>query len=70
MFKLIMYIFSRSCSRNKGRRSNNKKDALEIIVEKDNGHTIVVVQEADVLFNPGDRVRIITGSDGTTRVSK
>jgi len=30
----------------------------------------VVVQEADVSFASGDRVRIITAPDGTTRVSK
>ena len=47
-----------------------KKPALEIIVNKDNGGTIVVVQEADVIIMAGDRVRIITAADGTTRVSK
>ena len=43
---------------------------LEIVVNQDNGRTIVVVQEADVPFEPGDRVRILRGPDGTTRVSK
>jgi outer membrane lipoprotein SlyB len=47
-----------------------RKPALEIIVKKDNGQTIVVVQEADVMIVAGDRVRIITAADGTTRVSK
>ncbi len=47
-----------------------RKQGLEIIVRKDNGQTIVVVQEADMIINPGDRVRIITAPDGTTRVSK
>lgn len=47
-----------------------RKQGLEIVVAKDNGHTIVVVQEADVTFLVGDRVRIITASDGTTRVSR
>ncbi len=47
-----------------------RKKALEIVVRKDNGQTIVVVQEADVIIMPGDRVRIITAGDGTTRVSK
>lgn len=47
-----------------------RKDGLEIVVKKDSGQTIVVVQEADVAFVPGDRVRIIVGPDGTTRVSK
>lgn len=47
-----------------------RRQGLEIVVEKDNGQTIVVVQEADVMLTAGDRVRIIRASDGTTRVSK
>lgn len=47
-----------------------RKPGLEIIVQKDSGQTIVIVQEADVLLAPGDRVRIISAPDGTTRVSK
>ena len=46
------------------------KKGLEIVVKKDSGETIVVVQEADVPIYPGDRVRILRGNDGTTRVSK
>lgn len=46
------------------------KQGLEILVNLDDGKKIVVVQEADVAFAPGDRVRILTGPDGTTRVSK
>ena len=45
-----------------------KKDGLEITVELDDGEVIAVVQEADELFSVGDRVRILTGPDGTTRV--
>jgi len=48
----------------------NTKQALEIVVAQDNGQKIVLVQEADVPFTPGDRVRVITSPDGTTRVSK
>ena len=48
----------------------HRKAGLESFVKQDNGQTIVVVQEADVLFAPGDRVRIITAPNGTTRVSK
>lgn len=47
-----------------------RKQGLEIVVRKDDGQTIVVVQEADVVINAGDRVRIITSSKGATRVSK
>lgn len=47
-----------------------RKPGLEIVVNQDNGTTIVVVQEADVQLSPGDRVRIITAGDGTTRVSR
>jgi len=48
----------------------NTKQALEIVVTQDNGQSVVVVQEADVQFAPGERVRVITSPDGTTRVSK
>ena len=47
-----------------------RKQGLEIVVRKDSGHTIVVVQEADVVFLAGDRVRVIIAADGTTRVSR
>lgn len=47
-----------------------RKKGLEIVVKKDSGQTIIIVQEADVMFAPGDRVRIIQAQDGTTRVSK
>ncbi len=47
-----------------------RKPGLEIVVKKDDGPTIVVVQEADVMMAPGDRVKVITAADGTTRVSK
>jgi len=43
-----------------------RKPGLEIIVKKDNGQTIVVVQEADIMIAAGDRVRIITAADGTS----
>jgi outer membrane lipoprotein SlyB len=46
-----------------------KKGGLEITVKLDSGSTIAVVQEADVLFSVGDRVRVLT-SGGTTRVVK
>jgi len=46
------------------------KPGLEITIRQDNGQTIVIVQEADESFSPGDRVRVITGPDGTTRVSR
>lgn len=47
-----------------------RRAGLEIVVNLDNGTLITVVQEADVQFAPGDRVRVLTGPDGTTRVSR
>lgn len=47
-----------------------RKQGLEIVVSKDNGQTIVVVQEADVMFASGDRVRIIRSNTGNIRISK
>jgi len=43
---------------------------LEITVKLDSGQVISVVQEADVPFSVGDRVRVLTDSRGTTRVQK
>ena len=51
-------------------KSMGTKQGVEIVVAQDNGQKIVVVQEADVLLSPGDRVRVLTSPDGTTRVSK
>ena len=45
-----------------------RREGLEITVKLDEGPTIVVVQEADTTFAVGDQVRVIRGSDGTTRV--
>ncbi len=47
-----------------------KKTGLEITVKLDSGSSIAVVQGADVMFAVGERVRVLTGSDGTTRVTR
>lgn len=46
-----------------------RQPGLEITVRLDSGHTIAVTQAADTAFSPGDRVRVITAADGTTRVT-
>lgn len=46
-----------------------KKNGLEITVQLDSGSVIAVVQQADVMFSVGERVRVLT-SGGTTRVVK
>ena len=45
-----------------------RKDALEITVEMDDGRILAVVQEADIMFRPGDRIRVVRSADGTMRV--
>lgn len=45
-----------------------ESNALEIQVKLDGGQTIVVVQEADVFFNVGERVRVVQGAK--TRIAK
>ena len=45
-----------------------RKDGLEITVKLDGGGLVAIVQEADEVFNAGDKVRLIE-SGGTTRVS-
>jgi outer membrane lipoprotein SlyB len=45
------------------------EDGLEITVRLDNNNTIAVVQAQDVIFVPGDRVRVLFGSRGSTRIT-
>jgi outer membrane lipoprotein SlyB len=45
-----------------------KKNAQEITIKLDSGQLIAVVQEAGEYFNPGERVRVLSG-DGSTRVT-
>ena len=45
------------------------KDGLEIMVALDNGDIVSVVQENDILFSAGERVRVLRAADGTSRVS-
>lgn len=45
-----------------------KHKGLEITVKLDNGKLLAVTQNADEVFRPGDRVRVLTGG-GVTRVS-
>lgn len=44
------------------------KAGLELEVELDDGRLMVIVQEKDDTFVVGDRIRVIQGPDGTTRV--
>lgn len=47
------------------------RDALKLVIKMDNGQRIAIVQEADVAFQPGERVNILTShTDNTKRVSK
>lgn len=48
--------------------SMTKKEGIEITVKLDNGQMIAVVQEADELFRPGDKVRVLSNG-GQSRVS-
>jgi len=43
-------------------------DGIEITVTLDRGGIISIVQEDDVMFFVGDRVRLLEGGDGITRV--
>ncbi|MFZ7125088.1 MAG: glycine zipper 2TM domain-containing protein [Desulfobacterales bacterium] len=45
-----------------------RRQGLEIEVELDSGELLVVVQEADQSFAVGDRVRVIRGRDGSSRI--
>ena len=45
-----------------------RKRGLEITVKLDNGKLLAITQNADELFRPGERIRVLTGG-GVTRVS-
>lgn len=45
-----------------------RKDAFEIVVKLDSGELRAIVQESDVAFQPGQRVKLVT-SGGITRVT-
>ena len=49
-------------------QSATKKQGLEITVKLDNGELRAVTQDADEIFRPGERVRLLSGS-GVTRVT-
>lgn len=47
----------------------SKQRALEITVRLDNGELRAITQEADEIFRPGERVRLLS-SGGVTRVTR
>lgn len=47
-----------------------RQPGLEITVRLDNGRMTAVTQAADEPFYPGDRVQVLTGYDGTARVTR
>ena len=46
-----------------------RKDGIEITVKLENGELRAITQDADEVFKPGERVRLLSGG-GVTRVSK
>ena len=47
------------------------RDALKLIIKLDSGEKLAIVQEADVSFNPGERINVLTSRQNyTKRVSK
>ena len=50
-------------------RKLREDEALEITLRMDDADMIAVVQAGDVLFEPGERVRVLFGRDGSARVS-
>lgn len=46
------------------------KQGVEVTVELDTGEIVTVVQEADIQFSAGERVRVLRANDGSSRVQK
>lgn len=55
---------------NVAEKAITKQNGLEIEVKLDNGQLVSIVQGADQSFSPGERVRVLRGSDGSARVSR
>lgn len=53
-----------------GEKAVTKQNGLEIEVRLENGQVLSIVQGADEPFSPGERVRVLRGMDGTSRVSR
>jgi len=53
-----------------GEKALTKQNGLEITVELENGQQLSIVQAADQQFSPGERVRVLRGSDGSARVTR
>lgn len=51
-------------------KNARKQKGYEIVVDLDKGGSIAVVQPADQVFAPGERVRVYTRRDGSARVAK
>ena len=51
-------------------RGTNTVRGLEITVRLDSGELRAITQEADESFRPGDRVRLLSGGRGGTRVTR
>jgi outer membrane lipoprotein SlyB len=49
-------------------KSATTVQGVEVTVELDNGELVAIVQQADVSFLDGDRVRVLRSQDGTMRV--
>jgi len=45
-----------------------RKTGLEITVKLDNGRLLAITQDADEVFRPGERIRVLSGG-GVTRVT-
>jgi outer membrane lipoprotein SlyB len=50
-------------------KSANERRGVEVTVLLDSGKYVAVVQEADESFRAGDRVRILSGRGGATRIT-
>ena len=53
-----------------GEKAVTKQNGLEIEVRLESGQILSIVQGADQSFAPGERVRVLRGVDGTSRVSR
>ena len=46
----------------------SNRDGIELKVQMNDGETVVIVQDAQEAFNPGDVVQLVTAADGSARL--
>jgi outer membrane lipoprotein SlyB len=64
----LLVVLGGAAAGSKAEEKLKIKPGVELEVEFDDGHLMVIVQERDDEYAVGDRIRIVEAPDGTLRV--